>query len=167
LREELLVDREKRVEELNGLEVGGSISALSDEGKVGDGTEKDRSGSDTGGLGLLVLLKLLVEGELEGLVGRVVDLDNVVVGVEAGGQLLALQAEGRGSLQFTHLGGNNIDTLLSVLSTSTHGKVGVKGRELLRLVSLGDNTEVVRVIEEVVVKGEVSAAMVNKRSKRS
>ena len=84
MREELLVDREKRVEELDGLKVGGGISALSDKGKVGDGTEKDRSGSDTGGLGLLVLLKLLVEGELEGLVGGVVDLDNVVVGVEAG-----------------------------------------------------------------------------------
>jgi hypothetical protein len=91
LREELLVDREKGVEELDGLKVGGSISALSDKGKVGDGTEKDRSGSDTGGLGLLVLLKLLVEGELEGLVGRVVDLDNVVVGVEAGYQLLLLE----------------------------------------------------------------------------
>jgi hypothetical protein len=91
LREELLVDGEERVEELDGLKVGGGISALSDERKVGDGTEKDRSGSDTGGLGLLVLLKLLVEGELEGLVGRVVDLDNVVVGVEAGYQLLLLE----------------------------------------------------------------------------
>lgn len=87
LREELLVDGEQRVEELNGLEVGGSISALSDERKVGDGTEEDGSGSDTGGLGLLVLLELLVEGELEGLVGRVVDLDNVVVGIEAARQL--------------------------------------------------------------------------------
>jgi hypothetical protein len=66
-----------------------------------------------------------------------------------------------GSLQFTHLGSDNINALLSVLSTSTHGKVGVKGRELLRLVSLGDNTKVVRVVKEVVVKGEVTAGIIS------
>ena len=66
-----------------------------------------------------------------------------------------------GSLQFTHLGSDNINALLSVLSTSTHGKVGVEGRELLGCISLGDNTKVVRVVEEVVVKGEVTAGTIS------
>jgi len=100
----------------------------------------------------------------------VVDLDNVVVRVEASRELSSIRSRW-GSSQFTHLGGNDIDALLSVLSTSTHGKVGVKGRELLGLVSLGDNTEVVRVIKEVVVKCEVTAgplaSVTNKKSKRS
>jgi hypothetical protein len=95
LREELLVDGKQRVEELDGLKVGRGLSGLSDKRKVGDGTEKNRSGSDTGGLGLLVLLKLLVEGELELLVGRVVDLDNVVVGVEAENEYRLLSQWGR------------------------------------------------------------------------
>ena len=141
LGEELLVDGEQFVEELDGLKVGWGISALSDKRKVSDGTEEDRSGGDTLSLGLLVFLELLVKVELEGLVGRVVDLDNVVVGVE----------------EFTHLRGNDIDTLLSVLSTSTHGKVGVERRQLLGGVSLRNDTKVVRVVEQVVVEGEVTA----------
>jgi hypothetical protein len=51
------------------------------------------------------------------------------------------------NLQLAHLGGNDINALLSVLSTSSHGEVGVERRELLGLVSLGDNTEVVRVVK--------------------
>lgn len=84
LREELLVDRDELVEELDGLKVGGGISVLSDKREVGDGTEEDGSGGDTESLGLLVLLELLVEEQLELLVGGVVNLDDVVVGVEAG-----------------------------------------------------------------------------------
>lgn len=83
LREELLVDRDKLVKEVEGLELSGGGVGLSDEGKVSDGAEKNRSGGDAELLGLLVFRESLVVVELELGLGRVVDLDNVVVGVEA------------------------------------------------------------------------------------
>lgn len=83
LREELLVDRDKLVKEVEGLELSGGRVGLSDEGEVSDRTEKNRSGGDAVLLGLLVLRKSLVVVELELGLGRVVDLDDVVVGVEA------------------------------------------------------------------------------------
>ena len=83
LREELLVDRDKLVKEVEGLELSGGGVGLSDEGEVSDGAEKNRSGGDAELLGLLVFRESLVVVELELGLGRVVDLDDVVVGVEA------------------------------------------------------------------------------------
>lgn len=88
LREELLVDRDKLVKEVEGLELSGGRVGLSDEGEVSDRTEKNRSGGDAVLLGLLVLRKSLVVVELELGLGRVVDLDDVVVGVEAANLLI-------------------------------------------------------------------------------
>lgn len=42
---------------------------------------------------------------------------------------------------------------------SKHTEVGVEGVKLLRNVSLGDDTKVERVVEEVVVKGELTAEL--------
>lgn len=140
LREELLVDRDKLVEEVEGLELGGGRVGLSDEREISDRTEKNRSGGDAELLGLLVLSKGLVVVELELGLGRVVDLDNVVVGVK----------------ELAHFASNDVDTLRPVLSSTAHSEVGVEGVKLLSNVSLGDNTKVERVVEEVVVKGELT-----------
>ena len=145
LLEELLVDGEEVVEQREGLKVGGSVSGLGDESEVGDGAEEDGSGDDTEGLGLLVLGELLVVVQLEGGVGGVGDLDDVVVGVE----------------ELAHLAGNNVDTLGLVLSTSAHGEVGVETREVLGRISLGNDAEVVRVVKELIVEGEFTAARVS------
>ncbi|GFZ50689.1 LOW QUALITY PROTEIN: hypothetical protein JCM24511_08447 [Saitozyma sp. JCM 24511] len=81
--ENLLVDGDQRVEELERLKLGGRVTRLADEGEVGDGTEEDGAGLDAESLGLLVLGEPLVVVELESGLGLVVDLDDVVVGVEA------------------------------------------------------------------------------------
>lgn len=93
LREELLVDRDKLIKEVERLELGGGRVGLSDEGEVSDRAEKNRSGGDAELLGLLVLSKGLVVVELELGLGRVVDLDDVVVGVEAEKSLINVHAQ--------------------------------------------------------------------------
>lgn len=78
-------------------------------------------------------------------------------------------------LQLAHFASNDINTLRPVLSSSPHSckilacssstpdyaakhtEVGVEGVKLLRNVSLGDDTKVERVVEEVVVKSELTA----------
>ena len=147
LGKELLVDGDELVEERQGLEVSRGVTGLGDEGEVGDGAEKDGAGGDTKSLGLLVLSKLLVVVQLESGLGRVGDLDDVVVGVE----------------ELAHLAGNNVDTSGLVLTTTAHGEVGVEGRETLLGVTLGDDTEVERVVQKLVVEGELSAARVSAR----
>ena len=141
LGEELLVDGEQVVEERERLEVGRGLSGLGNKGKVGDRTEHDRSGGDTSLLGLVVLVQLLVDLQAESGGGTVLNLDNVVVGVE----------------ELAHLGGDNVNSLGLVLTTSAHGEVGVQVGQVLGCISLRDDTEVERVVKKLVIEGEVTA----------
>lgn len=184
LREELLVDRDKLVKEVERLELGGGRVGLSDEREVSDRTEKNRSGGDAELLGLLVLSKGLVVVELELGLGRVVDLDDVVVGVEAEKSLINVHAcpvlEARSKIVTYNLPISQATTsipldlscrprpiavrILACRSstpdyTAKHTEVGVEGVKLLRNVSLGDDTKVERVVEEVVVKGKLTAEL--------
>lgn len=145
LGKELLVDGQQVVEEGEGVEVSRGLTSLGNEGKVGDRTEQDWSGSDTGLFSLVVLVQLLVDLEAESGGRSVGDFDNVVVGVE----------------ELAHLGRDDINTLGLVLTTTTHGKVGVEVRQVLGRVSLGDDTKVERVVKELIVEGEVTAGKVS------
>lgn len=184
LREELLVYRDKLVEEVEGLELGGGRVGLSDEREISDRTEKNRSGGDAELLGLLVLSKGLVVVELELGLGRVVDLDNVVVGVKAEKSLINVHAQC--SRHVSKIVTYNLPISQATTSipldlscrprpiaarilactpsrpdyAAKHTEVGVEGVKLLSNVSLGDNTKVERVVEEVVVKGELTAELI-------
>lgn len=183
LREELLVDRDKLVKEVEGLELGGGRVGLSDEREVSDRTEKNRSGGDAELLGLLVFSKGLVVVELKLGLGRVVDLDDVVVGVET--EKLLINVHAQCSRHVSKIVTYNLPISQATTSipldlscrprpiavrilacrsstpdyTAKHTEVGVKGVKLLRNVSLGDDTKVERVVEEVVVKGELTAEL--------
>lgn len=167
LLEELGVDWDQLVEEREWLKVL-VLSGLGDEGEVGDGTEENGSGGDTKSLGLFVLLELLVSVELELGGWGVRDFDNVVVGVEAeAASAASSKVYQKFDSQLAHLAGDDIDTLGLVLSASAHGEVGVQGGEVLLGISLWDDTEVVRVVEELVVEGEFTTAKsISSRSSR-
>jgi hypothetical protein len=96
------------------------------------------------------------------------DFDNVVVGVEAeAASAASSKVYQEFDSQLAHLAGDDIDTLGLVLSASAHGEVGVQGGEVLLGISLWDDTEVVRVVEELVVEGEFTTAKsISSRSSR-
>ena len=58
-------------------------------------------------------------------------------------------------LPLLHLGSGNIDT--SSLTATAHGEVDIQGRKVVTSVTLGDDIELGRVVEDVVVEGEVTA----------
>ncbi len=91
------------------------------QGEEGDGTEDDGSGDDTESLGLLVLLQSLVVVELELDGGRDLGDDEVVVGVEP----------------LLHLHSLEIDALVELLTTSTHGCAREQACESERGISKG------------------------------
>lgn len=99
------VDRQERVQSLEGLVTGGCVSGSLGQGQERDGTEEDGSSGDTVRLGLLEFLQGLVSVQLELGVGRDFGNDKVVVGVEP----------------LLHFTGLQIDALVELLSTSTHG----------------------------------------------
>ena len=53
-----------------------------------------------------------------------------------------------------HLASRDVDGV--GLTATAHGEVGVEGRKALALVALGDDVERRRVVEDVVVKSEVT-----------
>lgn len=59
------------------------------------------------------------------------------------------------SLPFLHLGGGNIDTIS--LTSTTHSKVDIEGRQFVAEVTLGDNVESGGVVEDMVVQREIAA----------
>lgn len=138
LGEELLVDGQKLVEESDG--VNGLTTVGLSEVEEGDGTNQDGAGGDTSLLGLEELNNSLGVGvELEGLVVLESGLDVVVVRVEP----------------LHHLQRRNIDTL--DLTTTTHGEVLIDGVEVVLGISLGGSTEVLDVVEDLVVQSKVVA----------
>ena len=86
LSQELLIKREDLREERDRGKVGGGILSSLTQPQVGDGTQDNRTGRNTEGLGLAELLNRLVEVELE--VGGLRELghNEVVVRVEPGGK---------------------------------------------------------------------------------
>lgn len=120
LLQELNVDRDKLVEEGDGVDGGATVSLA--KGKEGDGADKDGAGLEAGLLGLKELADGLgVLGEGEGLVVLESGLDVVVVGVEP----------------LDHLEGGDIDTTL--LMATAHGEVLIERGELLGGVTLGNS----------------------------
>jgi len=86
LSQELLVEREDLGEEGDRGKVGGGIFRSLTQPQVGDGTQNNRAGRDTEGLGLVELLNWLVKVELEvGGLGELGD-NEVVVRVEPDGE---------------------------------------------------------------------------------
>jgi hypothetical protein len=86
LSQELLVERENLGEEGDRGKVGGGILSSLAQPQVGDGTQDDRAGRDTEGLGLVELLNRLVEVELK--VGGLGELghNEMVIRVEPDGK---------------------------------------------------------------------------------
>lgn len=122
LGKELLVDRHKLVEQVDGVNLLATVCLT--QVQEGDGTNKDGSGVDTGLLGFCELSNSLGGGsELEGLVVLESGLDVVVVGVKP----------------LNHLQTGNIDTTLLV--TTTHGKVFIDAVETGAAVALRDGLE--------------------------
>lgn len=159
LGQELLVDREELGEEGDGLEARLSLLGSLTEDEERDGAENDGAGRNTGGLGLLELLNCLVEKQLE--LGRLRELgdDKVVVRVEPGHRRSFNHHPDRWIRQrrvpLLHLGSRDIDTIS--LTATAHSEVDIKGRKVVAEVTLGDHVESGRVVENVVIEGEVTA----------
>ena len=136
LRQQVNVDGDKVVD--LGDRVHASTTVGLGKGQERDGTQEDGAGSDTSSLGLVELADgLRVGGKSEDLVVRQSRLDVVVVAVEP----------------LDHLQGGDIDA--SLLVTTTHGKVGVKGVEVVLAVTLGDDVEQLDVVKDLIVEGKV------------
>ena len=69
-------------------------------------------------------------------------------------ELIAQKYILKANLPLLHLRGRDVDTI--GLTATTHGKVDIEGREVVARVSLWDDVESCRVIEDVVVEGEVT-----------
>ena len=120
LGEELLVDRQKALEEVDGVNRLTSVSLT--EVKETDGANKDGAGGDTSLLSLLELSNSLgALSELERLVVLESGLDVVVVGVKP----------------LNHLETGDIDTLLLV--ATAHGEVLINGIKTILGVTVGDS----------------------------
>jgi hypothetical protein len=146
----LELGKELNVQGEKFLEVGDGVNSLVTVG-LGEGQERDRSQDDgTGGDASLlsleelndrlgVLSELVFLGVLEG------GLDVVVVGVKP----------------LDHFQAGNINGVLAILGglleTTTHGEVLVNGVEVVLAVSLGNNTEKLDVVEDLVVESEIIA----------
>lgn len=153
------VDGQERIQSLEGLEASGCVSGSLRKSQEGNGSEEDGSGNDTVRLGLLELLERLVSVKLELGVGRDFGDDKVVVGVEP----------------LLHLTSLQVNALVELLSASAHGwkkiirnlrkklinasltEGDVKLGKTVLGVSLGDGVEHDRVVQDVVVEGEVTA----------
>jgi hypothetical protein len=138
LGEKLDVEGKKLVELRDGVDALATISL--GEGQERDGTQDDRAGSDASGLGLVELSNGLgLSSELVLLVVLESGLDVVVVRVEP----------------LDHLEGGDIDTLL--LETTAHGEVLIDSVEVVLGVTLGDSSEELVVVEDLIVESEVVA----------
>ena len=157
LSKELNVDGQELVELSDGVNALATVGLGEDQ--EGDGTQDNGAGDDTGLLGLEVLDDGLgVGSQLEGLVVLQGGLDVVVVGVKPFHHFLELTCqqpfptlrERRGTYQR-----GDIDTLL--LETTAHGEVLIDGVQVVLAVALGDGTEELDVVEDLVVEGKVVA----------
>ena len=59
-----------------------------------------------------------------------------------------------------HLASRDVDSV--GLTATAHGEVGVEGGKTLALVALGDDVERSRVVEDMVVEGEVTARFITR-----
>ena len=138
LLQELLIHRDKLVEEADG--VDGLVAVGLAKVEEGDRAEDDRTGDDASLLGLKeVPYGLRVTAELEGLVVLQCRLDVVVVAVKP----------------LDHLQTGHVNAVL--LMTTAHGKVLVQGVEAMLAVPLWNGVEHLDVVENLVVVGEVIA----------
>jgi hypothetical protein len=159
LGEELLVDGQEVVKKVDG--VDGLVTVGLAEGEEAHGADKDGAGGDTSLLGLVEVGDDLGGlGELEGLAVLEGGLDVVVVGVEP----------------LDHLQTRDVDAVLLV--ATAHGEVLVDGVEAILGVTLRNGlvhglisfrhalrlcvgaqtyTEVLDVVQDMVVEGEVTA----------
>ena len=130
------VDRQKTLEQINGVNILATVGL--GESQEGDRSDKDRDSLDTKLKGLLEFGNGLGVGvQLELLVLLQSGLDNVVVGVKP----------------LNHLQGGNIDTILLV--TTAHSEVLIKGVQVVLAVALGDSTEELVVVQELIVESKV------------
>jgi len=110
------------------------------ESQEGNRTQENGAGDNAGLLGLVELSNGLgVGSQLEDLVVLQSGLHVVVVRVEP----------------LNHLQGGDIDTLL--LETTAHGEVLIERVEVVLAVALGDDTEELNVVQNLVVVGKVIA----------
>jgi hypothetical protein len=128
--------RQKTLEEINGVNILATVGL--GESQEGDRSDEDRDGLDTKLKGLLEFGNGLGVGvQLELLVLLQSGLDNVVVGVKP----------------LNHLQGGDIDTILLV--TTAHSEVLIKGVQVVLAVALGDSTEELVVVQELIVESKV------------
>jgi hypothetical protein len=59
------------------------------------------------------------------------------------------------NLPFLHLRGGDIDAI--GLTPTAHGEINIKGRQTLANITLGDDVESSRMIENVVIERELAA----------
>lgn len=138
LSEVLLVNGQKLVEQVNGVNRLATVGLA--EVKEGHRADEDGACLDASLLGLLELGNSLGGvNELEGLVVLEGRLDVVVVGVEP----------------LDHLQGGDVDATLLV--TTAHGEVLVDGVETILGVAVRDSTEVLDLVEDLVVESKVVA----------
>lgn len=136
LLQQVGVDRQKTLEEVNGVNILATVGL--GESQEGDRSDEDRDGLDTKLKGLLEFGNGLGVGvQLELLVLLQSGLDNVVVGVKP----------------LNHLQGGDIDTILLV--TTAHSEVLIKGVQVVLAVALGDSTEELVVVQELIVESKV------------
>lgn len=140
LLEELNVEGQELVKLGDGLDALATVSL--GEGQERDGTQEDRAGDNASGLGLEEL------GDGLGLSSKLV----LLVVLESGLDVVVVRVE-----PLDHLEGGDINALSGLLETTAHGEVLVKSVEVVLGVTLGDGTEELVVVKDLIVESEVVA----------
>jgi len=138
LGQKLNVERKELLKQSDG--VNGLVTVGLGESQERDGTEDDGAGGDASGLGLK---------ELSNGLGLGSKLELLVV-LESGLHVVVVRVE-----PLDHFQTGDINALL--LETTAHGEVLIERVEVVLGVTLGDGSEELVVVEDLIVEGEVVA----------